>query len=78
VTAAASAGPSSRARSIRKAAPTSWRPRALTAPWLGCSVTAARWKPPQSAVAAQIVLFLEALRGTPSLDPIVTVQSSTW
>ncbi len=30
------------------------------------------------SVAAQIVLFLEALRGTPSLDPIVTVQSSTW
>jgi alpha-beta hydrolase superfamily lysophospholipase len=30
------------------------------------------------SVAAEIVLFLEALRGTPALDPIITVQSSAW
>jgi alpha-beta hydrolase superfamily lysophospholipase len=30
------------------------------------------------SVAAEIVTFLEALRGQPPLDPIVTVRSTAW
>jgi hypothetical protein len=30
------------------------------------------------SVAAEIILFLESLRGAPPLDPIITVRSSTW
>jgi alpha-beta hydrolase superfamily lysophospholipase len=30
------------------------------------------------SVAAEIALFLEALRGAPALEPLITVQSSAW
>jgi len=33
---------------------------------------------PHRSVAAEIVTFLEALRGTPRLAPVVRVESSTW